>query len=102
VGYNARGTRAELKKIMMTERHHMRCSAAHPSLFMTGYATDLSQQCKIFFFICGRVPSVMWNSNLKKKLVPVLESSGIVVFEKKLESAEFFGAFGIFPHTRSF
>jgi hypothetical protein len=51
------GTRAELKKIMMTERHHMRCSAAHPSLFMTGYATDLSQQCKIFFFICGRVPS---------------------------------------------
>jgi hypothetical protein len=42
---------------MMTQRHHMRCSAAHPSLFMTGYATDLSQQCKIIFFICGRVPS---------------------------------------------
>ena len=28
----------------------MRCSAAHPSLFMTGNATDLSQQCKILFF----------------------------------------------------
>ena len=28
-----------------------------PSLCMTGYATDLSQQCKILLFICGRVPS---------------------------------------------
>jgi hypothetical protein len=27
----------------------MCCPAAHPSLFMTGYAADLSQLCRFFF-----------------------------------------------------
>jgi hypothetical protein len=55
------GTRAELKnktkRKMMTEHHHMCCVTAHPSLFMAGYATDLSQQCDFSFVVAFRVHS---------------------------------------------
>jgi hypothetical protein len=66
----APGTRAELEKRMMTERYHMRGSSATTSLFMTGYATDLSQQCDFFFFMCGHVPSGLESELAKVRLTP--------------------------------